>query len=69
MLPNEPIDILAIASQRKYHAIQALHYANMMHSSAAAQACHDRAMAEYTMAWADVDAVQTLIRELNRTNK
>ena len=68
MLPNEPIDILAIASQR-------LHYWDSMTRNAMVMPYSEFTQQQFAVHWAqrciaqdDMDAVQTLIRELSRTN-
>ncbi len=67
MLPNEPIDILAIASRGVELAQNALRSASMMNAYAVgAQEYFQSALAMHTVASTDMNAVQALIRELSR---
>jgi hypothetical protein len=64
--PTEPIDILAIASQRRHLAWQRWHATQHMQQSSAAAVAADYAMARLTLAAADLQRVQSLIVELSR---
>ena len=66
MLPNEPIDILAIASQRVYDTGLAVSAGQIMQHSERSALYVDNAVTQYAIALDDMDAVQALIRELSR---
>ena len=68
MAHNEPIDILDIASQRLYYWDNMLRNAMHMQYSESAQQHFDSQWAQRSIAQQDMDAVQTLIRELSRAN-
>ena len=64
MQPNDPIDILAIASKRLHYFDHMLHVVMQMNHSEYAQQQFDSYWVERRVAQDDMDALQTLIREL-----
>jgi len=63
---TEPIDLLAIASDRLHAAMNGLAMTHAMQNSPAASRAHAVATLEYQLASADLDAVQALGRDLAR---